>query len=73
MSLGTRADKSRHIHVSLRDKFGRNIFALSKEDSEGGKGRANAKYDDLKYISQEAEWFLGGLLEGLPSGQLWLL
>lgn len=60
----------RHIHVSLRDESGRNIFALNKEDKDGGKGRASAKYDDLKYISQEAEWFLGGLLEGLPSGEL---
>jgi glutamine synthetase len=68
--LRGQADDGRHIHVSLRDKSGRNIFALNQEDKDGGKGRASAKYDDLKYISQEAEWFLGGLLEGLPSGEL---
>jgi glutamine synthetase len=32
-------------------------------------GRKGAAFDDVKYISQEAEWFLGGLMEGLPDGQ----
>ncbi len=52
----------------MRDESGRNIFALSGDEKTSG-GRSNAAYDDLKYISQEAEWFLGGLLEGLPDGE----
>lgn len=63
---------SGHIHVSLRDASGRNIFAPSKEEM-AGDGRKDAKYKDLKYLSQEAEWFLGGLLEGLPDGEHCLL
>ncbi|KDQ12252.1 hypothetical protein BOTBODRAFT_419087 [Botryobasidium botryosum FD-172 SS1] len=54
-----------HIHVSLRDSNGRNVFALSEDEVAAG-GRADAKYKDLRMISQEAEWFLGGVLEGLP-------
>lgn len=60
---------SGHIHVSLRDKDGRNIFGLSKEETAAG-GRQDAKWKDLQYISQEAEWFLAGLLEGLKDGEL---
>ncbi|KAL1409867.1 hypothetical protein Q8F55_003866 [Vanrija albida] len=56
---------SGHIHVSLRDKNRRNIFAVTDEEAKSG-GRKNAAFDDLKYLSQEAEWFLAGLLEGLP-------
>ncbi|GFZ48202.1 hypothetical protein JCM24511_05950 [Saitozyma sp. JCM 24511] len=56
---------SGHIHVSLQDKNGRNLFAVSDEEAKG-EGRANAAYPDTKYISQEAEWFLAGLLDGLP-------
>ena len=48
---------SGHIHVSLRDASGNNIFAAATPRQEDG---------DLKYFSQEAEWFLGGLLQGLP-------
>jgi len=55
---------SGHIHVSLRDSSGSNVFALSDDEVAAG-GRANAKYNDLRWISQEAEWFLGGILEGL--------
>lgn len=47
---------SGHIHVSLRDTSGRNIFAATTPREEDG---------DLKHFSQEAEWFLGGLLEGM--------
>lgn len=50
---------SGHIHVSLRSASGENIFA-AKTPREGDDA------GDLKYFSQEAEWFLGGLLEGLP-------
>lgn len=55
--------------MSLRDKEGRNIFGLSKEQTAAG-GRKDAKWKDLQYISQEAEWFLAGLLEGLKDGEL---
>ena len=55
-----------HIHVSLRNKEGRNIFALS--GSELKSGRVNAANDDTKFISQEAEWFLAGVLDGIADG-----
>lgn len=57
-----------HIHVSIRDKTGRNIFALTDEQIKTG-GRADAKWKDTKYISQEAEWFLAGILNGLPDSK----
>lgn len=57
-----------HIHVSIRDKSGRNIFAVTEEEKANG-GREGAAFDDTKYISQEAEWFLAGLLEGLSDGK----
>ncbi|KIP12283.1 hypothetical protein PHLGIDRAFT_98208 [Phlebiopsis gigantea 11061_1 CR5-6] len=57
---------SGHIHVSLRDLDGRSIFAVS--DAELKTGRQDAANDETKFISQEAEWFLAGLLEGLPDG-----
>ncbi|KAI5124576.1 hypothetical protein M0805_003095 [Coniferiporia weirii] len=55
---------SGHIHVSLRDSSGKNIFGVSEEQLKNG-GRKGAKYDDLKYVSQECEWFLGGVLDGV--------
>ncbi|KAI0723955.1 glutamine synthetase/guanido kinase [Cerioporus squamosus] len=55
---------SGHIHVSIRDKDGKNIFALSA--SELKTGRADAQYEDTKFLSQEGEWFLAGILDGLP-------
>lgn len=55
---------SGHIHVSLRDKSGKNIFALSNNVIESG-GRKDALYEDTRYMSQEGEWFLAGLLDGL--------
>lgn len=58
---------SRHIHVSIQDKNGTNIFAVSEEEMISG-GRKSAAFKDLRYLSQEAEWFLAGLLEGLPDG-----
>jgi hypothetical protein len=58
---------SGHIHVSIRDKTGRNIFAVTEEEKKAG-GREGAAFDDTKYLSQEAEWFLAGLLEGLSDG-----
>lgn len=55
----------RHIHVSLRNAEGKNAFAPTKEDLENG-GRKNAFHKDLAFVSQEAEWFLAGLIDGLP-------
>ncbi|CAD6581689.1 MAG: hypothetical protein CYPHOPRED_001685 [Cyphobasidiales sp. Tagirdzhanova-0007] len=52
---------SGHIHVSLQDARGNNLFSLPE-----GKSRADAKWDDLRCVSQEMEWFLAGILEGLP-------
>ena len=54
---------SRHVHVSLRTKDGRNLFAV--DDSEKQNGRTNAQYEDTKWLSQEGEWFLAGVLDGL--------
>ncbi|KAL5529202.1 hypothetical protein ACEPAG_5176 [Sanghuangporus baumii] len=53
-----------HIHVSLRDQSGKNVFGISEEELKNG-GRKNVKYSDLKYVSQECEWFLAGVLDGL--------
>ncbi|THH13866.1 hypothetical protein EW146_g6406 [Bondarzewia mesenterica] len=55
---------SGHIHVSLRDSTGKNAFAVS--DSELKTGREGASYEELKYLSQIGEWFLAGILDGLP-------
>ncbi|CAD6574075.1 MAG: hypothetical protein TREMPRED_001001 [Tremellales sp. Tagirdzhanova-0007] len=56
---------SGHIHVSLQDEKGRNIFAVSDEELKAG-GRKNAAFEDVRFLSQEGEWFLAGLMEGLP-------
>lgn len=61
------ADPS-HIHVSLQDSNGKNIFALSDDEIKAG-GRKDAAYEGIKYLSQEAEWFLAGLVDGLPDGE----
>jgi len=53
--------------VSLRDSDGKNIFAFP--GSETGQGRQGAKYDDTKFISEVAEQFLAGVLDGLPDGE----
>lgn len=58
-----------HIHVSLQDKSGRNIFALTDQELEAG-GRQDAPFEPMKYMTQEAEWFLAGLVDGLPDGEL---
>ncbi|PCH37859.1 glutamine synthetase/guanido kinase [Wolfiporia cocos MD-104 SS10] len=55
---------SGHIHVSVRDLNGKSLFAVS--DAELETGRANAAYPDTKFLSQEGEWFLAGVLDGLP-------
>lgn len=60
-------DTYSHIHVSLKDKDGDNIFAATKEHLKNG--RPDAQYDDTKFMSKEAEWFLAGVLDGLPDGE----
>lgn len=52
---------SGHIHVSLVDSKGNNLFAL-----EEGKSRDDAMWQDLKYVSKDMEHFLAGVLAGLP-------
>ncbi|KAH9001313.1 glutamine synthetase/guanido kinase [Lactarius akahatsu] len=54
---------SGHIHVSIRDNNGDNVFAVKPEELK--RGREGAAYDELKYISQSAEYFLAGVLHGL--------
>ncbi|KAK1216366.1 hypothetical protein PQX77_020980 [Marasmius sp. AFHP31] len=51
---------SGHIHVSLRDKSGNNVFAVP-DDSP----RKDAAYDDTKFMSKEGEHFLAGVLDGI--------
>ena len=50
---------SGHVHFSLRDASGKNVFAVESE-------RKDAKYPDLRYVSKECEHFLAGVLKGLP-------
>lgn len=50
---------SGHMHVSLVDKDGNNLFARETPDD-------NARYPDLKDLSDTGRHFLAGLLEGLP-------
>lgn len=59
---------SGHLHVSLRDASGKDVFALNSADIEKG-GRLDAKYEDTKFMSQEGEWFVAGLLDGLADGE----
>ncbi|PFH51734.1 hypothetical protein AMATHDRAFT_141939 [Amanita thiersii Skay4041] len=54
---------SGHVHVSLKDNSGKNLFAIPGDDI--ANSRADAANDDTKYISQEAEWFLAGILDGI--------
>ncbi|CAK5264679.1 unnamed protein product [Mycena citricolor] len=54
---------SGHIHVSLRDSEGKNIFAVS--ESELATGRSDAAFDDTKFMSKEGEAFLAGVLDGI--------
>jgi len=50
---------SGHVHLSLRDASGKNIFAAESPCTD-------AKYPDLKHVSKELEHFLAGILLGLP-------
>lgn len=55
---------SGHVHISLRDKSGENIFAVKESEVENGRERAAS--EDTKRISEVAEHFLAGVLLGLP-------
>ncbi|KAI9838906.1 MAG: hypothetical protein M1819_004114 [Sarea resinae] len=50
---------SGHMHVSLVDGGGKNIFSRSEKNEQ-------AKYPDLAYVSDTCCHFLAGVLEGLP-------
>lgn len=49
---------SGHVHISLRDKNGKNVFAVEGE-------RSDAKWEDTKRLSEVGEWFVAGVLRGL--------
>lgn len=55
--------------MSLRDSQGNNIFAISDAELQAG-GRSDASYNDTKFLSQEGEWFLAGILDGIADGTL---
>lgn len=52
-----------HIHVSLRDFQGNNVFAIKTP-------RTNPAYDDTRHLSEEGEQFLAGILDGISDGSL---
>lgn len=52
----------------MRDDSGKNIFAVSKDQLSGG--RSDAAFEDTKFFSQEGEWFLAGVLDGIADGEL---
>ncbi len=54
-----------HIHVSLRNNQNQNIFALPSSDV----GREGAAFEDTKCISEAAEHFLAGILDGVADSQ----
>lgn len=55
--------------MSLRDSQGKNIFAVSNSELQAG-GRKNAANDDTKFLSQEGEYFLAGILDGIADGSV---
>jgi len=50
---------SGHMHVSIVDNEGKNLFARPEEDM-------NAPYSDIRFLSDLGRHFLAGLIEGLP-------
>ncbi|TVY56487.1 Type-1 glutamine synthetase 2 [Lachnellula cervina] len=50
---------SGHMHISIVDKDGKNLFFREKKDTD-------AEYDDIANLSDMGRHFLAGLLEGLP-------
>ncbi|ORY32896.1 hypothetical protein BCR39DRAFT_464260 [Naematelia encephala] len=55
---------SGHIHVSLQGVSGKNLFSVSDDELKDG-GRKTASHEQLRFISQQAEWFLAGIISGL--------
>lgn len=54
------AGTSGHLHLSLVDqKTGNNLFAREEADQD-------APYKDVRHFSQLGQYFLAGILEGLP-------
>jgi hypothetical protein len=45
------------------------VFAVTEAELKAG-GRKDASFPELRFISQEAEWFLAGILAGLRDGKL---
>ncbi|KAG6817787.1 hypothetical protein H0H87_003195 [Tephrocybe sp. NHM501043] len=54
---------SGHVHVSMRDSDGNNVFAVA--ESQHKNGRKDSQYEDTRFMSQEGEWFLAGILDGI--------
>ena len=52
----------------MRDNEGRNVFAVNAGCATSG--RSDAAYEDTKFLSKVGEYFLAGLLDGLPDGEL---
>lgn len=50
---------SGHMHISIKDESGENLFTRDCEDSD-------PPYPDLAHISDMGRHFLAGLLDGLP-------
>jgi glutamine synthetase len=50
---------SGHMHVSIVDKDKTNLFARETEDKD-------AKYPDIRFLSDMGRHFLAGLIDGLP-------
>ena len=50
---------SGHMHVSIVDKSGKNLFYRGSKDE-------TSKYPDLAHLSDMGRHFLAGLLDGLP-------
>jgi glutamine synthetase len=50
---------SGHMHISLVDEDGKNLFARESEDKD-------AKWSDMRYLSDMGRHFLAGILDGLP-------
>lgn len=50
---------SGHMHVSLVDASGKNLFSREKEDTDH-------KWQDVRHLSDLGRHFLAGLIDGLP-------
>ena len=50
---------SGHMHISVVDKSGKNMFVRETEDKE-------APYEDIRWLSDLGRQFLAGIIDGLP-------